>query len=146
MHRVFQTLAARLAERAQQVDDLMTDLDRSLRQRLATARHELLRGSAGVLRFDFPRLLGMKRAVLDEREKKVDSEFQRCLSARRDKLGRVESLLHERSPLVILARGYSITRDTAGKIIRDSSQVAIGAAISVRLARGELDALVREKK
>src|SRR5208282_3753217 len=106
--RIGHMLRLKVSE-AQQVDDLMTDLDRSLRQRLATARHELLRGSGGVLRFDFPRLLGMKRAVLDEREKKVDSEFQRCLSARRDKLGRVESLLHERSPLVILARGYSIT-------------------------------------
>jgi len=146
MHRVFPTLAARLAERTQQVDDLMTSLDRSLRQRAATARNELLRASAGVLRFDFPRLLGMNRAALDEREKKVDGQFQQCLAARRDRLGRVQSILHERSPLVILGRGYSITRDAAGKIIRDASQVAVGAQISVRLAKGELDALVREKK
>ena len=146
MHRVFQALAARLAERAQRVDDLMTGLDHSLRQRLATARHELVRASAGVLRCDFPRLLGMKRAALDEREKKVDGEFQRCLAARRDKLGRVQSILHERSPLGLLGRGYSITRDAAGKIVRDASQVAVGAEISVRLAKGELAARVREKR
>jgi len=146
MHRVFPAISARLAERTQQVDDLMAGLDRLLGRRLATARHELLRASAGVLRFDFPRLLGMKRAALAEREKKVDVDYQRSLSMRRDKLGRLESILHERSPLVILGRGYSITRDAAGKIIRDASQVAVGAGISVRLAQGELDALVREKK
>ncbi len=146
MHRVFQALAARLAERTQRVDDLMTGLDRSLRQRLSTARHELLRASAGVLRFDFPRLLGIKAAALDEREKKVDGELLRCISARRDRLGRVESILHERSPLVILGRGYSITRDAAGKIIRDASEVAVGAEISVRLAKGGLDAVVRKKE
>jgi exodeoxyribonuclease VII large subunit len=146
LHRVFPALAARLRERTQQVDDLVAGLDRLLRQRLAAARHELLRASAGVLRFDFPRLLGMKRAALDERETKVDGGFQRCLWARRDRLGRVDSILHERSPLVILGRGYSITRDAAGKIIRDASEVGIGAEISVRLAKGELDALVRAKK
>jgi exodeoxyribonuclease VII large subunit len=146
MHRVFQALATRLAEKAQQVDDLATGLDRSLRQRLATARHEWLRASAGVLRYDFPRLLGLKRAALGERDKKFETEFKRYLAERRDRLGRVESILHERSPLVILGRGYSITRDAAGKIIRDASQVAIGAEISVHLAKGELSAIIQSRK
>ena len=48
--------------------------------------------------------------------------------------------------LTILRRGYSITRDAAGKIVRDAAQVALGDDLSIRLARGELGATVREKK
>jgi exonuclease VII large subunit len=52
----------------------------------------------------------------------------------------------ERRPLPILNRGHSITRDAAGKIVRDAAQVALGDDVSIRLAREELGATVREKK
>ncbi|MCJ7502864.1 MAG: exodeoxyribonuclease VII large subunit, partial [Acidobacteriia bacterium] len=58
----------------------------------------------------------------------------------------VEAVLKERSPLTILRRGYSITRDAAGRIVRDATQVSLGDDLSIRLARGELGATVREKK
>jgi exodeoxyribonuclease VII large subunit len=58
----------------------------------------------------------------------------------------VGTLLKERSPLTILQRGYSITRDAAGKIVRDAEAVALGSDITVRLARGELAAEVKHKK
>jgi exonuclease VII large subunit len=45
-----------------------------------------------------------------------------------------------------LNRGYSITRDALGNIVRDAGRVPIGADISVRLARGELGATVQSKK
>ena len=48
--------------------------------------------------------------------------------------------------LTILRRGYSITRDAAGRIVRDAAQVALGDDLSTRQARGELGATVREKK
>ena len=54
--------------------------------------------------------------------------------------------LRERSPVVILSRGYSITRDASGKIVRDAAQVALGDDISVRLARGELSARVKGRR
>ncbi len=146
MHRVFQTLVARIEERAQRVDDCIAAFGQSLRDRLNAARQEWLRASAGVLRYDFPRLLGLKRAGLDERARRFDVEFRRYLTERRNRLTQVESVLRERSPLVILSRGYSITRDALGKILRDAGAVSIGSDISVRLARGELGATVKTKK
>jgi exodeoxyribonuclease VII large subunit len=58
----------------------------------------------------------------------------------------VQAILKERSPLAILQRGYSITRDAAGKIIRDAEAAALGSDISVRLARGELAATIKDRK
>ena len=146
MHRVFQTLATRLAERAQRVDDCVVDLQRLIREKLTTSRQAWLSASAGVLRYDFRRLLGLKRAALDERATKVETHFREFLIERRNRLIQVEALLRERSPLTILNRGYSITRDAAGRIVRDADAVAIGDDISIRLARGELGTTVRTRK
>ena len=146
MHRVFQTLATRLAERAQRVDDAVASLERSVRVRLNEARQEWLRASAGVVRYDFRRLLSLKRAGLTERERRFEHEFARFVVERRNRLAQVEAILKERSPLTILQRGYSITRDAAGKIVRDAGTVSIGDDLFIRLARGQLGATVRDKK
>ncbi len=146
MHRVFQTLASRLVEKSQRVDDCAVALDKAIRHRLNEVRQEWLRVAPGVARYDFQRLLGLKRANLDERAKRFQTEVSHYLAARHHRLGHTQALLRERSPLVILGRGYAIVRDASGKILRDAATVSIGAEISVRLAQGELGATVRVKK
>ncbi len=145
MHHVFQTLSTRLSERAQRVDDGAADLQRWIREKLTASRQAWLASSAGIVRYDFRRLLGLKRAGLDERATKVETHFREFLTERRNRLIQVEALLRERSPLTILDRGYSITRDAAGRIVRDAGQITIGDDISIRLARGELGAAVTKK-
>ncbi len=146
MHHAFQTVATRIAERAQQVDDSVASLDRSMRSRLNESRQEWLRASAGVVRHDFRRLLGLKRAALDDRWARFDAEFRRFLTERNNRLSQVEAILKERSPLTILKRGYSITRDAVGKIVRDAEAAALDSDISIRLARGELEATIKNRK
>ena len=142
----FQTLATRVAERAQRVDECVIALDRLIRALLHTARQQWLRASAGVVRYDFRRHFGLKRAALAERERRFENEFRRFLTERRSRVAQLETVLRERSPQTVLERGYSITRDAEGRIVRDAGQVAIGADVSIHLARGELGARVRDKK
>jgi len=146
MHRVFQTLSTRIAERAQRVDEALSALDRSMRSCLHTARQEWLRASAGVVRYDFTRHLRLKRAALEERERRFQNQFGRMVTERRGRLAQLEAVLKERSPRTILDRGYSITRDAEGKVIRDAARVALGAEVSVYLAKGELGAVVRSRR
>jgi exodeoxyribonuclease VII large subunit len=44
------------------------------------------------------------------------------------------------SPQSTLDRGYSVVRDSAGKVIIDADSVKPGTDIKVRLAKGELSA------
>jgi exodeoxyribonuclease VII large subunit len=99
-----------------------------------------------VVRYDFTRHLRLKRATLEEREQRFQNDFRRFLAERRNRLAQLEAVLKERSPRTILERGYSITRDADGKVVRDAAQVAIGAEVSVRLAKGELGAVVKDRK
>jgi exodeoxyribonuclease VII large subunit len=146
MHRVFETISARLAERAQRVDDGVVAIERSMGVRLGGARQRYLEASAGIARYDFRQLVGLKRGDLSQRVRHVETDFRRYLAERRNRLTQAEAILKERSPLVILNRGYSITRDAAGRIVRDAAKVAVDSEISVRVARGELGAVVRERK
>ena len=146
MHRVFHALATRIAERAQRVDDAVGVMEGLMRSRLHAARQEWMRASAGVVRYDFTRHLRLKRAALEEREKRFESDFRRFLAERRHRLAQLEAVLNERNPRTILQRGYSITRDAQGRVIRDAALTALGAEVSILLAKGELAAVVRDRK
>ena len=88
-----------------------------------------------MVRYDFRRLVGLKRAALEERLARLDATFRRFLTERQTRLAQAEAILKERSPLALLARGFSITRDAAGKIIRDARPPP-WAAISQCASRG----------
>jgi exodeoxyribonuclease VII large subunit len=145
LHHVFQTIRTRLGERAQRVDDCVVELNRLIRAKLTESGQAWIHTSAGLVRYDFHRLLKLKRADVDERAARLQSEFARLLVERRNRLVQFDSLLKERSPLTVLNRGYSITRDAQGRIVRDAAQVAVGDDLSIRLARGELGASVTKK-
>jgi exodeoxyribonuclease VII large subunit len=68
----------------------------------------------------------------------------KSVERRRGALGRLAGALGALSPLQVLERGYSVTRDAAGAVLTDAAAVAPGAEVSVRLARGELGCRVAE--
>lgn len=143
MHRVFQTLGARIATRGQRVDENTAALDTAMSRRLSVARHAWLRTASGAMRYDFARLLKLRGSALTQQVRGMEAALARGLDGRRSRLKHAQAMLGERNPLAILQRGYSITRDASGRIVRDAQSVAAGSEISVRLAHGELDATVR---
>jgi exodeoxyribonuclease VII large subunit len=64
-----------------------------------------------------------------------------------ERLQRLARALNALSPLATLARGYSIVTDaTSGAVLRDASAVAVGRAVTARLARGVLHCRVEKKE
>ena len=105
-----------------------------------------MRASSGVTRYDLHGNLQLRLAAVHEHEMGLRDRMGRILTERRHQVEHYQSLLEERSPLTILNRGYSITRDAKNKIVRDAAQVDVGDALSIRLTRGELGATVSERK
>jgi len=59
--------------------------------------------------------------------------------ARHETLRQLERRLNALGPEQVLARGYSITTDTAsGKVLRDAAKVSAGQSLTTRLANGEI--------
>jgi len=113
---------------------------------LSLARNAWLRTAPGVVRYDFSRLLKLRASALAQKVSGIDAALARNLDSRRNHLKHVRAVLGERNPLAILQRGYSVTRDASGRIVRDARSLATGSEISVRLARGELGATVQSVK
>ena len=56
-----------------------------------------------------------------------------------------EANLVSLNPTAILARGYSVTRNSRQEIVRDAATVAVGERIVTTLARGEIESEVKKK-
>ncbi|MDL1909041.1 exodeoxyribonuclease VII large subunit, partial [Betaproteobacteria bacterium PRO1] len=69
---------------------------------------------------------------------------QEQLARRDEHLARLAASLALVSPQAVLARGYAIVQDRAGRVVRASAEAAVGEALSVTLARGALWVEVRE--
>ena len=48
-------------------------------------------------------------------------------------------------PAAVLARGYSITYDGAGAVLRDAARVRPGETLRTRLASGTVESEVKKK-
>ncbi|MGH9698636.1 MAG: exodeoxyribonuclease VII large subunit [Candidatus Acidiferrales bacterium] len=94
---------------------------------------------------DLTARVGKLRHALDQRFSELRVRIDRALIARRRRFQNAAVQLDERSPLRILERGYAIAYDSSGGVLRSPDQVSPGDDISVRLARGQVDATVRRK-
>ena len=145
-HRGFRQLEMLVRRRHQQLDDLSSSLGVVLRLKLATARQRTTRAGAQIASFDLRGRAAVLRRRIEQRGEALRAAVDRALIAKRHRYEKLKLQLDERSPLQLLERGYSIAYDSSGKVLRSTDQVGLGDDVSVRLAKGRLDATVRRKR
>jgi exodeoxyribonuclease VII large subunit len=132
--------ASVLRRRVEQSEDAL----RAALERLVKGKHrgfESLR--LGLARVDLAARVGR----LERQWVRSSSDLARCMNRllvwKKRRLEAATILLHERSPYQLLERGYAIAYDASGKVVRSADQITPGDDISLRLARGQIDATVR---
>ena len=68
------------------------------------------------------------------------------LSTTRERFGNAVTHLEAVSPLSTLARGYSVTTATDGKVLKQTKQVKAGDVLTTRLSDGWVDSEVKSIK
>jgi exodeoxyribonuclease VII large subunit len=96
--------------------------------------------------FDFRRSLAIVRGKLDAGTEAVTNAFRTQLATRRAQTERLAAQLDALSPMKILERGYALVFDASGALVKDAAQLAPGAEISARVARGGFTAEVKSTK
>lgn len=86
--------------------------------------------------------LAQRRARLDNLAQRLERAAHNLLERRKSRVDALAQHLAHLDPRGVLARGYSITRNAAGEIVRDASTLAPGSGIRVELHQGSVNATV----
>ena len=128
-----------------------------LRERLLSAQSRLQQAQTRQLKLARQRLDGLKnkrvlqsprnylqdrRLLLDYQQKQLAACARQLLDRKKQRFIRLTAALDAMSPLKVLSRGYSMTRDQDGHVLRDAGRVQVGGQITVTLQTGEVDAVV----
>jgi exodeoxyribonuclease VII large subunit len=146
--RLGQALPGLLRRRAERLERLRAELGRLSPARLLQRRRELVAERGQRVEAAAGRLLRQRAAELAGRrapariDRALALRFQVAESELAHRRGRLEAL----SPELVLGRGYSITLDETGHVLRSAAATGPGRAISVRLAAGSLAARVEEAR
>lgn len=140
--KVAEFLVATVAAAEQSAEQLADRIGRESRRLLAEAAGRLARAerraTAGRQRLQ---RAGARLGALAEGLKRATDYRLKSATLKLDGWAR---LLSGFRPARVLARGYSLTRDASGKVIRDAAQVAAGNRITTELAIGRIASRVEE--
>ncbi len=129
---------ARLQAHALRRDEAMRRLRSAMQQRLQ-AHAAGLRHARAVLQATRPqRRLQLLRQQLTDTRPRLQAAIARRLQRDAMQLRGLARSLEAVSPLATIARGYSILQRDDGQVVRGTSDVALGDAVSARVADGRL--------
>jgi len=83
-----------------------------------------------------------RRAVLVTRERELVTHAQHHLERAELRLARSDGVVRALDPRRVLERGYSITRDADGRVVRTADAVVAGAVPGTELASGRVTSRV----
>lgn len=112
---------------------------------MATERWAVpLEHAAERLHAALPRSLERDRATLGRMEDRLKGVARTLLTPFENQVALSAARLRDLSPLTILSRGYSVTKDANGSILKSVERVSAGDAVSVLLDDGELACRVED--
>ncbi|HLL72368.1 MAG TPA: exodeoxyribonuclease VII large subunit [Pyrinomonadaceae bacterium] len=124
-------------ELARRLENVMTRTRERARRRLEVVLKRLSPSDAAARAGEGRVRLALVRAALD-------ANFGAVLDERRARLEVAVASLDALSPLGVLGRGYAITEDARGRVLRSSRSVRVGERVRVRLGEGQLRCRVEE--
>jgi len=132
----------RLQERMQYLDETRDRIGRKARAEFFARQREFAATLDRLLRIRPGLRIGQYRTSLESATGKLRRAFQVRLKSIQRRMQAARDQLRLLSPEQTLARGYSITTDTGGAVIRSSSRVKPGDMIHTRVAAGGFDSRV----
>jgi exodeoxyribonuclease VII large subunit len=144
-HRVFEAERGRLRSHAQRVDELALRAQTALRRRLERATERARRAHERVEAFRWDRQLADRREQVARQERRIGDLARARVADGRGRLGRAAGKLDSLSPVAVLARGYALVWDEHGRLVRDAAALQPGDPLRIRVAEGEVAAVVRER-
>jgi exodeoxyribonuclease VII large subunit len=134
-----------LNERMQRIDDLQASMARCVRQAAKEFRYRQQHATAQLTRVRLTQLIFQRRQVVQQHQQRLRDLLAHQLRHVRHRFTSAQSGLRLLGPQQVLARGYSITMDENGKILRNAAKAKIGKTIKTKLDQGEITSRVEKQ-
>jgi exodeoxyribonuclease VII large subunit len=144
MSRVFTEFPAKVRELGHVVDSLYIGAEFAVNNLIQTKTDQISETTSCLAPLRLAAKVAENKRLLSLLEHRSGSVALELTKARHQRLERTMARLDALSPLAVLTRGYSITQNASGDIVRNPHQTEAGERISVRLAGGSINALVEE--
>jgi exodeoxyribonuclease VII large subunit len=144
-HRVERSISVlgetrfRIQGQAQRLDELRDGLTRIFTEQLAVLHRDMVERRHMLLAQGPGARIQRSLAIIPQLCKRLEQEARRGILSKRQSIGIQLAALDALSPLAILTRGFSIVHALSdGRIVRRASEVAVGDAVEITLAEGQL--------
>ncbi len=134
--------ANRLRESQQRLDLAKDSLGRLISQRLEQSRRNLLHAARALKDRAPAREILLRRQRFEEMSKRFLLMPRRVVAERRERFSRMTDLLRVLGPDATLRRGFSITTDLQGRLLRSVKDARPAARVRTRLSDGEFESTV----
>ena len=134
----------RLNQQQQQLDELSGKLELAMKQRLSRHQQHIDRNNYKLALNSPANIVQAQQNRLERLQQRLQDGMDRRLLNASHKLAMAAEKLETVSPLATLGRGYSITRNNKGQVIRSAEQVKQGDNLRTTLADGEIHSTVLE--
>lgn len=130
----------------QSLDSIMDTMQTMVKRQIQSGRVQLRAIAAGSALKSPKAYIESRRNVLHLLQNKLVSEYNVTIHKNKQKFLMHTAKLDAMSPLKVLTRGYSVTKQMNGSLITSVHQVAPQEHIEVTVSDGVFDAIVCEKK
>ena len=130
----------------QTLDGMMETMSSILHRQIQTGRMHLNAISTGSALKSPHSYLHARRNALELMRSKMISSYSVRLNRSKQQFLMQTAKLDAMSPLKVLTRGYSVTKNKEGKVVSSIGQVLPGEAISVTVCDGDIQAIVCKEK
>ena len=139
---LFRELSGRLRDAQQQLDFAKESIARSLERRRTLERTRLTNALLALKAHNPARELAARRQRLQEIRRRLGECSKQRLTKVREHWDRVAGMLRILGPQATLERGYSITLNASGKVIRRVAEAKTRTQVKTRVRDGEFESTV----
>jgi exodeoxyribonuclease VII large subunit len=140
---LFREPRQRVEQAAQRLDSLDQALVRAVAMRLTDSRQRVAAAEAALRHHRPDQQLALLRERLAALAGRLGERVARQFQHRRERMARVAEMLRLLSPKHTLQRGYSLTADASGRLLRSAAEVAEGAQLTTEFVDGKVESVVQ---
>ncbi|RAK00689.1 exodeoxyribonuclease VII large subunit [Aliidiomarina maris] len=135
-----------LQQQGQQLDDLQRRMQQGISRMLQQLQQRAHTGQERTRAIQPQRIVQQANQQLAQQTQRANRALQLQLKQAQQRFGSQVQLLQMVSPLNTLSRGYSISQDAQGQVIKNVSQLKVGDVLHTRIAEGTIKSQVTALK